>query len=112
MVRDRHDVPRRRGPHAWSGHGFALTVVNAPTGEQLDHKSGITKHRLTAANVVDIAQAGRGRWKIANEHTHVLKPTGDHLEHNVGHGKPSLSAFLLSLNLLALLWPYGGGVER
>jgi hypothetical protein len=34
----------------------------------------------------------------------VLKTKGYHLEHNVGQGQPSLSAFLLSLNLLAFLF--------
>ena len=31
----------------------------------------------------------------------MLKTTGDHLEHNFGHGKQSLSATMLSRNLLA-----------
>jgi hypothetical protein len=34
----------------------------------------------------------------------VLKTKGYHLEHNFGHGKQYLSAFLLSLNLLAFLF--------
>jgi hypothetical protein len=33
----------------------------------------------------------------------VLKTKGYHLEHNCGHGQQYLSAFLLSLNLLAFL---------
>jgi hypothetical protein len=33
----------------------------------------------------------------------VLKTKGYHLEHNVGHGQQYLSAFLLSLTLLAFL---------
>ena len=53
---------------------------------------------------MDVAQAGRGRWKIDHEHHNVLKTKGDHLEHNVGHGKQSLAAFMLSLNLLAFLF--------
>jgi hypothetical protein len=53
--------------------------------------------------VVDVAPAGRGRWKIENENNNVLKTKGYHLEHNFGHGKPYLAAFLLSLNLLAFL---------
>jgi hypothetical protein len=103
MVRSMNDVLRRRGPKAVSVHWCDLTVVNAHTGEQLYHPSCSTNHRLTADNVVAIAQAGRGRWQIENAHNHVLKTTGYHLEHNFGHGQPSLSAFLLSLPLLALL---------
>ncbi len=67
MVRYMNDVLLRRGPNALSVHWFDLTVVNAQTGEQLYHNSCITNHRLTADNVVAIAQAGRGRWKIENE---------------------------------------------
>src|SRR5215475_2558171 len=59
---------------------------------------------VTADNVMDIAHAGRGRWKSANENNNVLKTKGYHLEHNFGHGKQYLSAFLLSLNLLAFLF--------
>ena len=83
---------------------FDITVVNAKTGEQLYHNRCITNHRLTADNVVDVAQAGRGRWQIANENNNVLKTKGYHLEHNFGHGKQYLAAFLLSLNLLAFLF--------
>jgi hypothetical protein len=50
-----------------------------------------------------IALAGRGRWKVENENNNVLKTKGYHIEHNFGHGKQYLSAFLLSLNLLAFL---------
>ena len=39
-----------------------------------------------------------------HENNNVLKTKGYHLEHNFGHGKQYLSAFLLSLNLLAFLF--------
>jgi hypothetical protein len=103
LVRDLNDVLLRRGDDAWSVHGCALPGVNAKTGEQLSHHRCITQHRLTADNVVAVAQAGRGRGKIANANNHVLKTTGSHLAHNCGHGQPSLAAFLLRLNLLAFL---------
>jgi hypothetical protein len=79
-------------------------IVSATTGAQLSHTRCITTHRLTADHGVDVAPAGRGRWKIANEQNHVLKTKGYHLEHNFGHGKQSLSACMLSLTLLALLF--------
>ena len=104
LVRYLNDVLLRSGDDAIAVHGFDLTVVNASTGEQLYYNSYITNHRLTADNVVDIAHAGRGRWKIENDNNNVLKTKGYHLEHNFGHGKQSLSAFLLSLNLLAFLF--------
>jgi hypothetical protein len=99
-----NDVLLRSGANAVSVNWFDLTVVHAKTGEQLYHNSCITNHRLTADNVVDVAQASRGRWKIENENNNVLKTKGYHLEHNFGHGKQYLSAFLLSLNLLAFLF--------
>jgi hypothetical protein len=104
LVHYLNDVLLRSGDDALSVNGFDMTVVNAKTGEQLYHNSCITNHRLTADNVVNVAQSGRGRWKIENENNHVLKTKGYHLEHNFGHGKQYLSAFLLSLNLLAFLF--------
>jgi len=103
-VRYLNDVFLRSGDEALAVNWFDITVVNAKTGEQLYHNSCITNHRLTADNVVAIAQASRGRWKIENENTNVLKTKGYHLEHNFGHGKQYLAAFLLSLNLLAFLF--------
>jgi len=106
VMRDRYsnDGLLRGGDDAMSVNWFELMIVRATTGEQLSHHHCITNHRLTADHVVDVAQAGRGRWKIENEHHHVLKTKGDHLEHNFGHGKQYLSAFMLSLHLLALLF--------
>jgi hypothetical protein len=104
MVRSINDVRLRGGDDALAVHWFAITVVNAKTGEQLSHKSCITTHRLRDDNVVDVAQASRGRWKVDNENTNVLKTKGYHLEHNFGHGKQYLSACMLSLNLLAFLF--------
>ena len=104
MVRYLNDVFLRSGGNALSVNWFAITVVNAKTGEQLYHNSCITNHRLTADTVVDVAHAGRGRWKVENENNNVLKTKGYHLEHNFGHGTQYLSAFLLSLNLLAFLF--------
>jgi hypothetical protein len=104
LVRYLNDVFLRSGEGALSVNWFEITVVNAKTGEQLYHNSCITNHRLTADNVGAVAQASRGRWKIENENNNVLKTKGYHLEHNFGHGKQYLAAFLLSLNLLAFLF--------
>ena len=98
-----NDVLLRSGDEALSGKWFESTARNATTGEQRSHKSWITNHRLTADNVLAVAQSGRGRWKIANENNHVLKTTGYHLEHNFGQGTQSLSACMRSLTLLAFL---------
>jgi len=64
LVRSLNDVFLRSGDEALSVNWFALTVVNAKTGEQLYHNSCITTHRLTADTVGQVAQASRGRWKI------------------------------------------------
>jgi len=104
QVRYLNDVLLRSGDAALAVNWVDLTVIHATTGEQLYYNSWITNHRLTADNVVHVAQAGRGRWKIENENNNVLKTKGYHLEHNFGHGKQYLAAFLLSLNLLAFLF--------
>lgn len=104
MYRYLNDVLLRGGDDALSVNWFEITVVHGKTGEQLYHNSWITNHRLTADTVADVARAGRGRWKIENENNNVLKTKGYHLEHNFGHGKQYLSAFMLSLNLLAFLF--------
>ena len=104
MYRFLHDVLLLDGKEALSVNWFEITVVNAQTGEQLYHNSFITNHQITAENVAEAAQAGRGRWKIENENNNVLKTKGYHVEHNFGHGQQYLAAIMLSLNLLAFLF--------
>ena len=99
-----NDVLLQDGKQTLSVNWVEITVVNAKTGEQLYYNTFITNHRLSAQNVAQVAQAGRGRWKIENENNNVLKTKGYHLEHNFGHGKQYLSATMLSLNLLAFLF--------
>jgi hypothetical protein len=99
-----NEVLLRGGSGALAVNWLEITSVNAKTGEQLYHNSFITNHRLSPDTVAQVAQAGRGRWKVENENNNVLKTKGYHLEHNFGHGKRYLAAFLLSLNLLALLF--------
>jgi hypothetical protein len=99
-----NEVCLRDGPGALSVHWFESTSGQATTGAQLSHNSCITNHPITNDNVVDLAQAGRGRWKSDNENNNVLKTKGDPIEQNFGHGKQYLAAFLLSLHLLAFLF--------
>jgi len=99
-----NDVLLQDGKQTLSVNWGELTVVNAKTGAQLYYNTFITNHRLSVQNVAQVAQAGRGRWKIENENNNVLKTKGYHLEHNFGHGKQYLSATMLSLNLLAFLF--------
>jgi hypothetical protein len=97
-------VRRRDGADALSIKGCESTVVKATTGAPLSHNSCIPHHRRPADHVAAVAPAGRGRWQSDNENNPVLKTTGSHLEHTFGHGQHSLSAFLLRLNLRALLF--------
>jgi hypothetical protein len=81
-----------------------LTVIRESDDKVLFHNAWITNHRLQRQTVPLVAAAGRCRWKTENENHNVLKTQGYHLEHNFGHGDNHLSAFLLTLNLLAFLF--------
>jgi hypothetical protein len=65
------------------------------------HNSWITDLDVDAANMAEIAEVGRSRWKIENEQFNVQKNGGYELEHNFGHGKKNLSQVFYLLNLLA-----------
>jgi hypothetical protein len=99
-----NNVRLQDGKQALSVNWVEITSADAKTGEQLYYNTFITNHRLSTENVAQVAQAGRGRWKIENENNNVLKTKGYHLEHNFGHGKQYLAATMLSLNLLAFLF--------
>jgi len=75
MVRYLNDVRLAVVTNA-CGQLVASTVVNATRGDQLYHNSCITNHRLNNDNIVAVAQASRGRWKIENENNNVLRPRG------------------------------------
>ncbi len=79
-------------------------IVTNATGNKLYHNSFVTDISLNVNNVIDIATAGRSRWKIENENNNTLKTKGYHLDHNFGHGKENLSKTLCSLNILAFLF--------
>ena len=106
------DIPRRRylndvllrgGRGAWSGNWLERTVGNGTTGEQRYHHSVITPHARTNDSIPQRAQAGRGRWQSDNDNTPGRKTKGYHIAHNFGHGKHSLSAFMLRRTLRAFL---------
>jgi hypothetical protein len=64
----------------------------------------ITDHLVSSNNIVEMAQAGRTRWKTENENHNTLKTKGYHLEHDFGHGSEYLVSILVTLNLLAFLF--------
>jgi hypothetical protein len=94
------DVPLRGDAGAMTVNWLMVEIVNA-TGEVTYRNSVITDLDVGPDTVVDLAACGRARWKIENESFNVLKNNGYNLEHNFGHGKITLSAVFVSLNLLA-----------
>lgn len=100
-LRYANDVPLIEGENAlrvnWIEH-----VVRVK-GRQTYKNSFVTDHEISEKNALDIANAGRTRWKIENENNNTLKTKGYHLEHNFGHGKKHLSSLLASMNILAFL---------
>jgi hypothetical protein len=64
--------------------------------------SWVTNKLISDMNVRHLAECGRTRWKIENEHNNVLKNRGYNLEHNFGHGKSHAADNFFMLNLLAL----------
>jgi len=97
------DVPIRSSEDAMQV-GWLNVRVSAEDGHTIYHNSFITNHRLTAESVVDIAAAGRARWKVENEDINTLKTKGYNLEHNFGHGTEHLCETLATLNILAFLF--------
>ncbi len=98
------DVPLRGGHDALLVNWCEVTITHSQTGKQLYYNTFVTNHQLTEQTVFPIADAGRARWKVENEHNNTLKTKGYHLEHNFGHGQQYPAGFLLTLNLLAFLF--------
>ena len=79
-----------------------LEVASArPDGTVTYRGAFVTSLDVDRGNVAELADCARARWKIENETFNVLKQHGYHLEHNFGHGKDTLAAVLVVLNLLA-----------
>ena len=83
---------------------LGLEIYNEEKGEITYRNSWITDHMIEPETVECIAECGRARWKIENEHNNVLKHRGYNLEHNFGHGKEHASEVFCVLNLLAFLF--------
>ena len=73
-------------------------------GKVTYRNSWVTSLDLNDHNVVNIAKAGRCRWKIENECFNTLKNQGYYLAHNFGHGKQHLSHNLYLLTMLAFFF--------
>lgn len=57
------------------------------TGEIFYQNSFVTNHLVTSANIAQITEVARTRWKIENENNNTLKTKGYHLEHSIEHGQ-------------------------
>jgi hypothetical protein len=97
-----NQVPLRDSDDALMLNWCELTITDAQ-GQIRYQNAWATTHLLSDENVVQVAAAGRARWKIENENNHVLKNQGYHFDHNFGHGKQHLSNWLATLILLAYL---------
>jgi len=95
-----NDVPLRDGADALAVNWLEIEITNA-TGKLTYRNSFVTDLPVDRDNVAELAACGRARWKIENETFNVLKNNGYNLEHNFGHGKQTLSAVLVTLNLVA-----------
>ena len=94
------NLPIRDGDAALSVNFFDISIVN-PKGKVTYRSSFITNLTPSVNNISELASCARARWKIENETFNVLKNNGYHLEHNFGHGQITLSAMLVTFNLLA-----------
>lgn len=95
-----NQVPLRDSDDAMEVNWCELTTTLAD-GTVIYKNSFVTDLEISEDNVIEIAKAGRSRWKIENENNNVLKTKGYNLEHNFGHGKKHLSCTLLTMNLLS-----------
>ncbi|MCU7940831.1 MAG: hypothetical protein KZQ68_16240 [gamma proteobacterium symbiont of Bathyaustriella thionipta] len=93
-------VPLHGEPDAIEVNFFEYTKSNA-NGKIIYRNSWVTDMKLSAQNIMQMALAGRCRWKIENECFNTLKNQGYYIEHNYGHGKQYLSYNMYLLTLLA-----------
>jgi len=98
-----NQVPLRDGEGALKVNWCELTTTRED-GKVVYKNAFATNHPITEANVVQVVQNGRARWKVENENNNTLKTKGYHLTHNFGHGKQWLASLLVTFNLLAFLF--------
>ncbi len=93
-------LPIRDTDDALRVNWFEIEIAK-PDGEVTYRNAFVTDLDVNRDSIGELAECARARWKIENEGFNVLKQHGYHLEHNFGHGKSTLAAVLVSLNLLA-----------
>ena len=95
------DVPIRDGHQALKVNWISLQISDPKGKAKTSNYSFLTDIAPRASNIEKLISCARSRWKIENETFNVLKNNGYNLEHNFGHGKKTLAALLVVLNLLA-----------
>ena len=100
QYRWQNDVPLNGKLDALQVNFIEYSLINEK-GKRTYYNSWVTDIKVTANNIVKLAQAGRCRWKIENECFNTLKNQGYYIEHNYGHGKKHLSYNMYLLTLLA-----------
>jgi hypothetical protein len=105
-----NQVPLRNGNDTLLVNWQELVITHEKTGEILYQNSFFTNQLITSANIAQITEVGRTRWKIENENKNTLTPAlaggaretkSYHLEHNFGHGKQNLANIVTTLNIPA-----------
>jgi hypothetical protein len=94
-------VPLRDGPDAVTVNWLEIEITKPGATKPTCRSSFVTDLAVKRNTVAELAACGRARWKIENETFNTLKTSGDHLERNFGHGKNTMAAVLVALNLLA-----------
>jgi hypothetical protein len=82
---------------------FGLEIYNEEQNKTTYRNTWVTNKPVTAEHVELLADCGRTRWKIENEHNNTLKNQGYHLTHNFGHGERYAGDTYCVLLLLAFL---------
>lgn len=96
-------VPIRDGKETLEVNYLSLTIGNEEKGKATYRNSWITNKAVNEHTVEHLADCGRARWKIENEHNNVLKNHGYNLKHNFGHGEEHAGEVFCLLNLLSFL---------
>ena len=94
-----HGLPVRDSADAVQGAWVEFAIER--NGKRTYTNTFFTSLEVTAANVADIARAGRARWKIENEGFNCLARHGYNIKRNFGHGRNGLANLLATLNLFA-----------
>jgi hypothetical protein len=80
-----------------------LEETDLKTGKTIYKGAWITDLPINEAQLPELVNAARARWKVENETFNTLKNQGYNLEHNYGHGQKSLASNFALLMLLAFL---------